>query len=141
MPLKRGPPTKLLNFEPAFQIRNCFMAGQIDLQRGDGGIPLGNRVKVRAWARILTRPGISHPVHGTAARIIHFHDGLAAMPVTQARHFDTAQLAIGEIGNVDVENERPRFRTFQSFSHHALHELGGHGGGAGEVARAVWGQT
>src|SRR5271165_3972265 len=92
MPLKRGPSMKLVKIEPPLEIRKRRMAGQIDLQRSDGRITLRDSVEVRAGARVLSGACIAHPVYVAAARILHFDDGLGAMPAAEARHLDAAQL-------------------------------------------------
>jgi len=76
--------------------------------RGVGGIvktvdASAGTVTVAAGSRILTGPGITHPVDIPAARVLCLHDRLAAMTAAQAGHLDSTQLTVGQIRHVDVE--------------------------------------
>src|SRR6202167_4117563 len=137
MPLRRGPSIKLLNLEPSFEIDQCRMPRQIDLQRRDGSVPLRHGVKVRARTRVLPGAGISHPIHVAAPRVLRLDDGLRTMPAPQPSYLDAAQLAVRQVWNIDIQDDGALLRTMQWMLRDTLHELRGHPRRAGEIAWAV----
>src|SRR5215475_6003348 len=113
------------------------MAGEIDVQRRYGGVPFRDGVEIGAGTGILAGPGIADPKDFTTAWIARAHDGLAPMAVAKTGHFDAAQLTVGQIGDVYVQDDRADIGALQALLAHASHQLRGDLGGAGEIARAV----
>src|ERR1700728_647724 len=105
MPLSRGPSMKLLKLEPFVQLRQRRMTGQIDLQGRDRGKPFCHGMEIRARSGILATAGIAHPVHVAPSRIFCLHDGLAAMTAAEACHLEAAELTVGQVRHVDVEDD------------------------------------
>ena len=63
-------------------------------------------MKIGSWPRILPGTGVAHPVHLAAARIPGLHDGLAAMPISEAGHPQALQLALWEVRDVHIQDHR-----------------------------------
>src|SRR5580700_7891503 len=137
IPLRRGPSMKLLKLEPFRKFRQRRMTRQIDLQRGNGRKPFGHGMEIRAGSCVLTGPGIAHPVYVAASGILGLDDRLAAMPAAEAGHLDAAQLALGQIRNIDVENDGAHLRPLQPLLSHSTHELSRDLRGGCKIARAA----
>src|SRR5271165_5173118 len=107
MPLRRGPSMKLLKRQPAFEFGQRRVPRQVDLQRSDGGKAFGNRMKIGARTRILPLARRSNPVHIASARVFGAHDRLTAMARAEARYSNSAQLAVRQVRDIHVEDDRP----------------------------------
>ncbi len=99
------------------------MARQVDLQRRDRHVAIGDGMEVRALARVRALAGRPHPVHRAAARIGRAQHGRRAMPVPEARRLEAAQLLVRQVGHVDVEDhrrvQRRALQAQQQFARHA----------------------
>jgi DNA-nicking Smr family endonuclease len=110
------------------------MTGEINLQGCNGHKTIGYRMEIGALACILPGASRPDPVHAFTLGIGHRNNRLGAMPATQARRLDAAQLVIGQIRNIDVERDATLNRLFKQPRNQLLRHLRS----GVKIAATVW---
>src|SRR6266436_4317661 len=77
--------------------------GEVDLQWSHRNVSRFDRVKVGPFARVGRRPRGADPVAGLAARSLGLDHRLRLVPPSEARDAIALELALRDIGYVDVE--------------------------------------
>src|SRR5690606_11807518 len=90
--------------DPARDLLQRLVTGEIDVDRGDRAVPAAHSVEVGAGAGILLGTGGTDPPPGTTTRIGLLHARFRTMAVAQARDFEAAYLVPRQVGHVDVED-------------------------------------
>ncbi len=79
---------------------------QIDLKRGDGNTAAFDRVEVGSRPGLGGRSGSADPIDRIVPRRAHPDNRLRLVAPAKTGHFGATQVAIGDIGNIDVQQHR-----------------------------------
>src|SRR5690606_7292106 len=98
------PQLRLEPADPAGDLLQRLVAGQVHVDRRDRDMAAAHRVEVGARPGVLFGARGTDPPPGAPAGIVLLYARLCTVAVAQARHFETAHLRPRDVRDVDVED-------------------------------------